>query len=325
MAVIPKALERSINGPEWTADELLELISENDQEDVFDTAAEVTRRCASRVFNLCSIVNAKSGRCSEDCAWCAQSSRHESDCSVYPLMSVEELCQAARQTKNAGIRRFSIVTSGRKLSRREVRLAAQAVERIKKEVGIEVCASVGLLRSEELELLKNAGLDRIHCNLETSPSFFGTVCTTHTQEEKIRTLIEARRAGLDVCSGGLFGMGETLRDRIELALVLKRLEIPSIPLNVLVPIKGTPMQGRRRMSEEEVLEAAAVFRLANPSAYLRFAGGRDVLGPEAVVKAMKIGVNSAISGNLLTTIGSSPQEDRILIRSAGYEVEFDPE
>lgn len=325
MAVLNHVLERSINGPEWTCGELLEMLAANSIDDVCDTAEEITRRCADRTFNLCSIINAKSGRCTQDCAWCAQSSRHDSDCMVYPLMSADEICEAARRTKSAGIRRFSIVASGRKLSRREAAQAAAAVEKIKREVGIEVCASVGLLRIPELEMLKKAGLDRIHCNLETSPAFFGSVCTTHSQDEKIRTLLEARSVGLDVCSGGLFGMGESLKDRIELALVLKRLEIPSIPLNILVPIKGTPLESRERMSEDEFLETAAVFRLVNPSASLRFAGGRDVLGPQAVIKAMKIGVNAAISGNLLTTIGSSPQDDRRLIRQAGYEVEFDPD
>ena len=179
---------------------------------------------------------------------------------------------------------------------------------------------MGLLTEPELTGLREAGLVRYHCNLETGPDFFPKVCTTHTQTDKIRTLEAARRAGLELCSGGLFGMGETMADRIDLACGLRRLEIPSIPLNFLIPIPGTPLADRPPMTHDEVVRTVAVFRLVNPSACLRFAGGRQNLAPETAHAALRAGINGAITGDLLTTPGSSVEEERRLVLEAGYSL-----
>ena len=291
--------------------------------DLLDTAEAVTRRCASRVFNLCGIINAKSGACSENCRWCAQS-RHWSvpGVRVFPIVADDAVEAGAKRAEASGVVRYSLVTSGRKPSRRELRELCERVRSLKAaHPALEVCVSLGLLSSSDLAALKEAGVERIHCNLESSRRFFPEVCSSHTYDDKIRTLREARAAGLEVCSGGLIGMGETLEDRIELARTLRELEVPSIPINMLHPVAGTPLGDMTPLSDGEFLKAVAIFRLLNPTALLRFAGGRLQLSPEAVREAVRVGVNAAISGDFLTTCGATPLDDAQLFLEAGYEAE----
>lgn len=292
--------------------------------DVLVAAAQTaTRQWASRAFNFCAIVNAKSGRCTENCAWCAQSRHFKADVAQYPLIDEAKALEAARKAAAAGCSRFSLVTSGRKLSAREVRETAALVRAIRRETNLEVCLSSGLLKQSELEELRRAGASRFHCNLEAAAPVFKKLCTTHTTEDKIATLAAARRAGMDVCSGGIIGMGETESDRIDLALTLRRLEIPSIPINVLVPIAGTPLETASLISDEEILRTVAIFRLINPSAWLRFAGGRARLSESLQLAAMKAGINSAIAGDMLTTAGTAVDNDRRLVAQAAYGFEED--
>ena len=239
---------------------------------------------------------------------------------VFPIVSVDRASSAARRAFSHDIRRLSFVTASRKLYARELREVRPLVSGAAAE-GLEVCASMGLLTESELSTLREAGLVRYHCNLETGPAFFPQVCTTHTQADKIRTLEAARRAGLELCSGGLLGMGETMADRIDLALELRRLEIPSIPLNFLIPIPGTPLADRPPMTHEEVVRTVSVFRLVNPSACLRFAGGSQNLAPETARAALFAGINGAIAGHLLTSPGSSVEAERRLVLEAGYQLE----
>lgn len=286
---------------------------------LLDAAAEVTRRFCRPVFESCSILNARSGKCSENCKWCAQSAHYKTSAGVYGLVSREECMRVAGLNRQAGVRRFSLVTSGRAMRGEELDRACSYYRELAREGGLDLCASMGLLGAEELRQLREAGVSRYHCNLETAPSYFGSLCTTHTIEDKIRTIDLAHEAGMEVCSGGIIGMGETRRQRVEFALTLRRVAPCSIPLNILQPIPGTPLEHAEPLTDAEILRTVAMFRLIHPRVTLRFAGGRARLSREMQLEAIRVGVNGGIVGDLLTTIGSNVEQDRALASQAGYD------
>lgn len=301
--------------------ELADLFGRISTQDLAQASEIVTRRFASKTFNFCSIVNAKSGKCTEDCAWCSQSRHFKTDAPEYPLIDEETALENAKAAEAAGVTRFSLVTSGRKLSPREVRDVCRIVRRLRQETNLEICLSSGLLTEEELRSLFEAGVVRYHCNLESSRAFFAGLCTTHKTTDKIKTLTSARKAGMDICSGGIIGMGESEKDRIALAKELAELDTPSIPINVLNPIPGTPLEAVSLISDDDIIRTVAIFRLLNPKAFLRFAGGRARLSDATQLVCLKAGINSAITGDMLTTKGNAAEHDRVLAADAGYEDE----
>ena len=268
-------------------------------------------------FDLCSIINAKSGKCSEDCRFCAQSAHYDTEITTYDVINTDEALVQARDNDDHLVERISLVTAGRSVSLNELPSFGMIYRQIKENTELRCCASMGMLTEEKAELLRSYGVERYHCNLEASRSFFPEVCSTHTWDEKVATINIARNAGMDVCSGGIFGMGETLAQRIELAFELRELEILSIPINLLTPIENTPFAHFTPLAVEEVLTGIALFRLINPRAIVRLAGGRNQLG-ERQSSCFQAGANGAIVGNYLTTAGNSLEDDLRTIKKLGF-------
>ncbi|MBU2468389.1 MAG: biotin synthase BioB [Proteobacteria bacterium] len=262
------------------------------------------------VVEFCAIVNARSGHCSENCAFCAQSAHHQGQAEVYPLLSAEEMVRRGRAAAEAGAQRFGIVTSGRECPKGEaLDEICRAVEVLTSEKVIAPCASLGLIGQARARRLADAGLVRYHHNLEAGPSFFPRICTTHTYEDRVDTVKAAQDAGLEVCVGGIVGLGETPLERVELAQAVAELKPQSIPLNFLTPIPGTPMANHQPLKPLEALATVAVFKLFNPKAVVRTCGGRQqVLGDLAPLMYLA-GAGGTMIGNYLTTEGRQPVED----------------
>lgn len=287
--------------------------------DLRNAAAEITAALCSRIFDSCSIVNARSGLCGENCKWCAQSKHHSSNCETYDLIDREECLRAARDNSSKGVRRFSLVASGRAVKGNALKNMCTLLREAKETTGIYTCASLGLLDKNDLKELWDAGVRRYHCNLETAPSHFPNLCTTHSIEDKIKTINAAREIGFEVCSGGIIGMGENARQRVEFALKLREIDPHSIPINILSPIPGTPLEHQEPITDDEILDTIALFRFIHPRTQLRFAGGRKRLSRTIQLEALRIGMNGGVVGDLLTTLGSTVAEDKNLVSEAGYD------
>ena len=301
-------------------DEALALLKPERRQELRERAHAVTEQYVEKRFDFCSIINARSGRCTEDCKWCAQSGHWRTGCETYGWVGTEACVKAAKEAEANGADRIGIVTSGRCLSHDDVENVCAALREMRKATNIGLCASLGLLSEDDLLKLKAAGLQRVHCNLESAPSLFPSLCTTHSMADKLATLRAAKKLGFQICCGGIIGMGETDEQLVEFAFALKEIAPDSIPVNVLHPIKGTPLGDMGILDPERVVDAVALLRLVNPSTPLRFAGGRRDMSDETAAKCIYVGMSAGIAGPLLTTPGADFDDDRELAVRAGYSV-----
>lgn len=317
MSDVQSLAQKVLDGHHVTREEALWLY-EQPLKELSSLANKIREHFCSTGFDICTIINAKSGRCSENCRFCSQSIHSHTASAVYPLLSAEKIVEQAKQDAAQGVLRFSIVTSGKRLTNREVLKICEAVKAIKATCNISVCVSLGLLKQEQFCWLKEAGVERVHNNLETSERYFPSVCTTHTFADKIAAIRAAQAAGLPVCSGGIMGLGESVEDRIDMALSLRELGVKSIPVNMLNAIEGTPFEGNQRLLPEDMQRIVAVYRFILPEASIRLAGGRGLLGDKGLA-CFKAGANAVISGDMLTTAGITVATDMQLIKSLGFE------
>ena len=318
MSLVNELKERILAGGEISREEALQLFEEP-VEEVARAADEIREKFCGNGFDICTIVNGKSGRCSENCKFCAQSAHYDTGCAeVYDLLPTEDILKEAKYNDDQGVLRYSIVTSGKRLTDEEVDQVCESIRKIKEETNIEVCFSFGLLKEEQLRKVREAGATRAHCNLETSRRYFPEICTTHTYDQKIETLKAAVAAGLSICSGGIMGLGETLEDRVDMVLTAKELGVKSVPVNFLNPIPGTPYEDNKPLTDKEARQCVAVFRFIIPDASIRLAGGRGLLDDKGK-ECFQSGANAAISGDMLTTAGITVQKDMGMLKDLGYK------
>ena len=289
-------------------------------EELCEGADRIREHFIGDKVDLCSIINGRSGRCPEDCKYCAQSAHNHTSCEIYDFLPEEKIVEACKLNESEGVDRFSIVTSGRSLSGEEFEKAVHAYETMHAECKIDLCASMGFLNAEQLHRLHEAGVTSYHHNIETSKRNFPSICTTHTYEQKIETLKLVKKEGMCACSGGIIGMGETWEDRLDMAVSLAELGIDSIPINALMPIEGTPLENQLQLTEDEILRTIAFFRYINPEANIRLAAGRALLTNDGEI-AFQSGASATITGNMLTTVACATiRSDKQMLENLGRDV-----
>ena len=318
--LIDGIIEIALKGQSISSDKALQLESFTHEEldYLFIGTDRIRDKFKGDDVKICSIVNAKSGRCVEDCSFCAQSSSFQTDAPETELMSVEEMVAAAKEAEAFGANEFSIVASGTKMDdRQELDKVIAAVRRIKAETKLETCCSLGLMELDDLKELKAAGLDRCHHNLETAASFFNKIVTTHTYEDEVKAVQNAKEAGLQVCVGGIFGMGETFAQRVELAFSIRELGTQSLPINFLKPIDGTGLDHLETIEYYDALKTIALLRLVLPKIDLFVCGGREEVMTDKQEQLFSAGANGILGGNYQTTKGQDPKRDIEMIQNLG--------
>jgi len=287
---------------------------------VAQCADAIRRFFCGNTIELCSIFNGKSGACLEDCKFCAQSGHYKTCADAFPLVkSADKIVEEASYNASNGIRCFSIVTSGRGQTDAENEAVCNYYKAVKDACDISLCASHGILTERQLRALYASGVRRYHCNIETSEKFFPKICTTHTFADRVKTIETAQNVGMEICSGGIFGMGETWDDRLDMALILRKLDVKSVPINILRPIEGTPLEGLPPLSYDEIRRIVALFRFVLPKAQIRMAAGRGNLNDKGASIFLS-GANATISGGLLTTSGTSIEDDRAMLEKLGFKI-----
>lgn len=310
---IESCMDKVLNGTDITREESEKLYEAGQKEPLFIIAAadKIRKIFCGNAMHFCSDVNARSGRCTENCKFCAQSGWYTTGIKSYPLRKPEDLFHEALLAQSYGAERFGIVTSGRdQHDEAQFNSIVKAVKLISENTSLSVCCSLGLLTRDQIKRLKEAGCQRIHCNLETSRNYFPAICTTHTYEEKEENIRRIQEEGLEVCSGGIIGLGEAKEDRLNLAFALKKHHITSVPLNIFSPIPGTPFGSRRPPKPMEILTTLALFRFILPHAVIRVCAGREKSLRDLQAMALAAGLNGAMIGGYLTIAGRPPEKDR---------------
>jgi len=328
--VIPETIhhlkKRVLQGGGISKEEALSLISipiENREviDSLIEAAHEITEKCASQTAELCSLINAKSGACEEDCKFCGQSSHYNTDVETYPLLNEEKILSRAKEVEEMGAGKYCLVTAFRELKESTFQKVLNTFKTLKEKTNLGLDASIGLLTDEKARRLREAGVTMVNHNLETSESNFPNVCTTHQYEDRKNTVRWVKKHGMQACSGGIIGMGETLQDRIDLIFTLKELDVDIIPINILNPRPGTPLEGQETIEPLEAIKVIAVYRFVVPSKTLKLSGGREVnLGEEWQPLALRAGANGLIIGGYLTTGGNTPARDIQMLEQAGYKI-----
>lgn len=305
-----------INNKEYTKEELLDLY-EKPLEELIELSHEVTIENFDNKVEACSIISAKTGACSENCKYCAQSKHNHAEIECHPLLDVETVKKAALSAKENGATRFCIVTSGRVPTGSDFEKILEMIKEVASIDGIHCCASLGLLSEEQVKQIKEVGVERYNHNINTSEHYHNHICTTHNFEDRVNTVKMVKKYGMEACCGVIIGMGESREDRIEMALSLRQLNPKTVPINFLNPIKGTPLEDYEdKISEEEILKTICIFRLALPKSLLRYAGGRTTrLSKYNQKLGIIAGINSLLVGNYLTTTGSKSEEDKEMLKS----------
>ncbi|PZD71900.1 Biotin synthase [Acaryochloris thomasi RCC1774] len=320
--------ERVIDGEPLDRATALELTQIEGQDNILALCAaanQVRQACCGNTVDLCSIVNVKSGSCSENCSFCAQSAHHPGEASpIYGLQSKEDILEQAKAAESAGARRFCLVSQGRGpkyagASSTEFEQILDTVRTIISETDIKPCCALGEVTADQAQSLREAGVTRYNHNLESSEAFFPQVATTHRWQDRVETIKTLKAAGIQACTGGIMGLGESWEDRVDLALALRELEVESVPLNLLNPRSGTPLGDNQRLDPYDALKAIAIFRLLLPQQILRYAGGRESVMGELQALGLQAGINAMLVGHYLTTLGQPPEQDHALLSQLGLE------
>lgn len=312
--------EEIINGRRISRQDDLGQFLSCDLKELCEGADRIRSHFVGEKVDLCSIINGRSGRCPEDCKYCAQSAHNHTDCEAYDFLPEETIVNACKMNEGEGVDRFSIVTAGRALTGEEFEKALRVYETMRAECKIDLCASMGFLSAAQLHRLHQAGVTSYHHNIETSKRYFPQICTTHTYEQKVEMLKLVKVEGMWVCSGGIIGMGENWEDRLDMAVSLAELGVDSIPINALMPIPGTPLEHQQPLTEDEILRTIGFFRYINPEADIRLAAGRALLTNDGEL-AFRSGASATITGNMLTTAACATiRSDKKMLQGLGREV-----
>jgi len=322
--LISDVTERILDGGEITWEEAVKFIDidKNNTEALevlFDGANRIREKFVGRKADLCTIMNTKSGKCSEDCKFCAQSAHYKTGVEEYELLDYDKILERAKEMEGAGAHRFSLVTSGKGMKGKDFDAIVEIYRRLNRDTNLKLCASHGIINLEQALRLKEAGVSMYHHNVETCKDYYSEICTTHTYEDRIETIKNIVDSGLELCCGGIIGMGESREERIKMVFEIKNLGVKSVPLNVLNPINGTPLQDKEVLSPVEILKTMVLCRYIIPDCYVRYAGGRMAL-KEMQSIGFRAGVNAALVGNYLTTVGNNIEQDKEMIMCEGFEL-----